>query len=308
MNQTGTITRALGRYYTVRYDRDEINCTLRGRIKKDERLKKYSAPACVGDIVDFTVSDDNTGAIEEVRDRRNVFTRKDRGRGKEDLIAANLDQVVIVQSFVLPDMNVRFIDRLLVRAVKEDIPAVLCCNKSDLAIKDDIKYVKDYYRDIEITLHVVSAKTGSGLKKLSRDLDGKTSLFLGYSGVGKTSILNRLYPGLDLRTNEVSESTGKGKHTTTNVQMVTFEKGTRIMDTPGMREFGLMDIEPHMLWEYFPDFYEYAGGCGFSPCTHDHEPKCSVRDHVEEGDIHEDRYVSYLNILYSLKEHYENLY
>ena len=155
---------------------------------------------------------------------------------------------------------------------------------------------------------MVSAKTGEQLADLKGRLSGKLSILIGNSGVGKTTILNSLYPGLGLETREISESTGKGRHTTTNVEMLCPERDTRIVDTPGLREFGLADIEPNELGLYFMEFNRYAGKCGYRPCTHDHEPDCEVKLRVAAGGISEERYRSYLNILYSLKEYYNNRY
>jgi len=304
----GLLVNCFGRYYTVFHEGKRINCVLRGRIKKDKRLKIYSEPVATGDIVDFEINEDGSGVINDIHPRENVFSRKDRGRQKEDIIASNLDQIVIVQSFYNPRLNLRFVDRLLVRGKKEGIPVLLCVNKLDLAEKEDLDYVDSYYRNADIRIHMTSAETGEGVEEFKELTIGQLSVFTGSSGVGKTSLLNRLYPGLNLRTSEVSESSGKGRHTTTNVSMMILDDGTRIIDTPGVREFGLMDIEPHFLGTYFADFQKHSQMCNFRPCTHDHEPGCEVKRQVEEGNISEDRYVSYLNILYSLKEYYDNMY
>ncbi|MFC1668850.1 ribosome small subunit-dependent GTPase A [Spirochaetota bacterium] len=304
----GKIVKVYGKFYIVLNNDERINCVLRGKIRKDERLKRFSEPAATGDMVDFDLNDDGTGAINSIQQRKNVFSRKDKARGKEDIIASNLDQIVIIQSFTKPKLNLRFVDRLLVRGMKENIPVVLCVNKVDLATKENIDYVHQYYNGISLKVLIVSAKSGKGLKKLKKTLSGKLSIFVGYSGVGKTSVLNEIYPGLELPTSPISESTGKGKHTTTNVELIDVGENTSIMDTPGVREFGLFDIEPHLLGIYFNDFTEYIGNCRFSPCTHDHEPKCGVKDEVEKGNIFHDRYVSYLNILHSLQEAHDNLY
>ena len=304
---TGMITKVFGRYYTISTDEGDIIAVLRGRLRKDKRLKRYSDPAAVGDMVEYTLGDDGSGVIEEVLERRNVFTRKDRGRRGEDLIGANLDQILVIQSFHEPRLNLRFVDRILVRGEKEGIPVALCVNKSDLALRGEASEIKDYYRDSGLEIITVSALKRKGLDKLKQITFGKRSILVGYSGVGKSSLLNSIYPGLDLKTSEVSDSTGKGRHTTTNVELVRINETTAVIDTPGVREFGLMDIEPPELADYFREF-SYAESCQFRPCTHDHEPGCGVKELVEEGKISEGRYISYLNILYSLKEYYDNLY
>ena len=305
---TGIIIKAMGRYYTVRSGDLNINCTLRGRIKKDKRLEKFSEPVAVGDIVDFEMSDEFSGSIETIHKRKNAFSRKDKFEGKEDIIAANCDLVAVIMSFSSPRLNFRFADRVLVRSVKEGIPALVCVNKSDLAADKEIRSAMDYYRNTGVEVLVMSAKNGSGIAEFEKVIAGQTVLFIGYSGAGKTTILNKLDPGLNARTTETSRSTGKGKHTTTNVEMYFQADGMRIIDTPGLREFGLLDIEPASLSDYFREFSEFAGRCGFTPCTHDHEPDCEIRRQVENGSVSGERYISYLNIFHSLSEEYKNRY
>jgi len=303
----GHIIKVFGRYYTVRTEEGDLNCVLRGRLKKDKRLKLYSDPAAVGDVVEYEVTTDGSGVIESIAERRTVFSRKDKGHKKEDLIAANVDQILVIQSFYDPPLNLRFVDRIVVRGEKEGVPVILCVNKSDLAIKGEAEDVRQYYRGADVTVLVVSALKKKGLAELKKQTKGKSSILVGSSGVGKSSLLNSIYPGLELRTSEVSESTGKGRHTTTNVEKVEIDENTSFIDTPGVREFGLMDIEPEELEKFFNEFRE-AGDCRFSPCSHDHEPGCRVKELVDEGEISEGRYVSYLNILNSLREYYANLY
>lgn len=304
----GKVIKALGKYYTIKSNGDQFNCTLRGKIKSDKRLKKYSEPIAVGDVVDFELNDDDSGVINVIHKRKNTFTRKDKSRGREDIIASNLDQIVIIQSFKYPDLNLRFVDRLLVRGVKEHIKVILCVNKSDLSSSDEKKYINDYYNNVGLDIFIISALTEKGIKDFYNKVKGHTSIFVGYSGVGKSTILNKIFPGLELRTSDVSMSTGKGRHTTTNVEMVEVDEETNIIDTPGVREFGLMDIDFNELSQYFTDFIDHIGYCKFQPCTHDHEPDCAIKELVENGKIHGDRYQSYLNILHSLKEDYENRY
>jgi ribosome biogenesis GTPase / thiamine phosphate phosphatase len=306
---TGIVVKSYGKFYTVEYESGRINCVLRGRLRKDKRLEQYSEAVAVGDSVEFEPDTDGTGgSISLVRERRNVFTRKYKESDRDDLIAANLDRIVVIQCFGKPRLNLRFVDRLLVRGCREEIPVTLCVNKLDLAGEDDAAMLHDYYRGYDADIMLASAKTGEGLDALREKLAGALSILIGSSGVGKSSILNGLYPGLDLRTTEVSESTGKGRHTTTNVEMFTMADGARIIDTPGLREFGLVDIEPEELGVYFMEFGAYSRKCGFSPCTHDHEPDCEVKKRVEKGKLSEERYISYLNILYTLKENYQNRY
>ena len=305
---TGIVVRVFGRYYTVKQNNIEYMSVLRGRIKKDPDLRNFSNPVAVGDVVNFSIDRDGLGIIESLVERKNYFSRKDKLKGKEDLIAANLDQVIAVQSFSTPRLNLRFVDRILVRGISAGVKVVLCMNKLDLADIDEPGYIKTYYKNSGLEFIFVSALTGEGLDDFRDMISGRRSLLIGSSGVGKSSLLNRVFPGLNIKTTEVSESTGKGKHTTTNVQMEEIDGSTELIDTPGVREFGIMHIEPHMLGYYFKDFSEASEKCRFRPCSHDHEPDCEVKRLVELGEIHQDRYVSYLNILYSLRENIENMY
>ncbi|PKL38096.1 MAG: ribosome small subunit-dependent GTPase A [Spirochaetae bacterium HGW-Spirochaetae-1] len=305
----GKVIKGFGRYYTVKSGSEEYTCVLRGKIKQDKRLKRYSDPVAVGDLVAFFLNaDGGGGVIETIHERKNIFSRKDRGNRKEDILASNLDQIIVIQSYDEPPFNLRFVDRLFVRGEKEGIPVLLCVNKSDLAGPKDEEYIRSYYKKTNMKVISVSARTGRGLGEMKKMTAGKCSVLAGYSGVGKSSILNGIYPGLDLKTSTVSESTGKGRHTTTNVALVDIDDRTSIIDSPGLREFGLMDIEPRDLAGYFSDFRDYIDDCRFKPCTHDHEPECGVKKQVEAGGIFYDRYISYLNILYSLKEYYDNMY
>ena len=307
--RTGVVTKIYGLYYTVKTEDDYINCVLRGKIRTDRLLNNYSNPAAVGDLASYTVNEDGSGVIDKILSRKNLFSRKEKGKNrKEDIIAANLDLITIIQAFKKPRLNLRFVDRLIVRSEKEKIQVLLCINKLDIADKDILEYINNYYKNTKITIILVSALTGEGIKELKNNLAGKISLFIGNSGVGKTSILNSIDPDLNLRTSEVSLKTNKGKHTTANVEMIHFADDITIIDTPGMREFGLMDIEPHMLGQYFHEFSKYINKCSFKPCTHNHEPDCEIKNQVEKQKIFKDRYVSYLNILSSLNEYYKRLY
>ncbi len=305
---TGTIVKVMGRYYTLNHEGKDSTAVLRGKFKVGKVERRFSEPLAVGDLVDFDPDGENLAVITKIHERRNVFTRKDKNRELEDFIAANIDQIVVVQSFNSPRINLRFVDRLIVRGVKEHIPAVLCANKVDLAQEGDREFVEQYYRGLKMPIFYTNALTKEGVDEISAHLKGKVSIFIGYSGVGKSTILNDLFPGLGLRTSDVSMSTGKGRHTTTNVEMVCTAADTYIIDTPGMREFGLMDIRPEELSGFFPDFRKYSEKCRFTPCSHDHEPGCEIKNRDEKGNIHEERYISYMNILYSLKEYHDNKY
>lgn len=306
---TGKVIKVYGLYYLVRHDGGSVNCVLRGKLRQRKDLGRFSDPVAVGDMVEFELQDPQSGTIHDVLPRKTVFSRKEKGRNKrEDIIASNIDQIVVIQSFRQPGLNLRFVDRLSVRGAVGGIATVLCINKADLADQETVDYVGEYYANAPIDVVMVSALNGENLEFLKEMLDTKTSLLVGYSGVGKSTLMNKLYKGLDLRVAEVSPSTGKGRHTTTNVEVVYTGGDTSIIDTPGLREFGLMDIEPHLAGEYFYEFRERGKECQFIPCTHDHEPGCAVKHLLEEGYIHEDRYESYLNILADIRSYRERKY
>ncbi len=304
---TGHVIKVFGRYYTVLSEGKAVNSVLRGKMKIGI-TDNYSNPVAVGDNIEFEINDDGLGIISRVHERKNVFTRKDGVRSREDLIACNLDQIVVVQAFDSPRLNLRFADRIVVRGAKGGVPVVLCVNKLDLSVEGETDYIDSYYRGSGVSSVYVSARNGEGMDALRALLDKKRTLLVGYSGVGKSTLLNKIYPGLDLRTADVSDSTGKGRHTTTNVNLVSLPDGTELIDTPGVREFGLVDIDPNVLGSYFSDFRKASEKCRFRPCSHDHEPGCEVKRLAEKGKIHEERYISYLNILYSIQENLKNMY
>jgi ribosome biogenesis GTPase len=309
----GVISLAYGKFYTIlTEDGKEFQSVLRGKTRLDNQWQKFSNPVAVGDDVVFDIQHDDCATIEEINPRKNIFSRKDKkDRGKDrkqDIIATNLDVIMVMQSFYDPHLNLRFVDRIAVRAVKEKIPLILCINKLDLAGDDYCEHVKSYYRGADIEIFFASGQSGEGIDPIRKRVIGKRVILVGYSGVGKTTILNRLYPGINLRTSEVSASTGKGRHTTTNVMLKRLSDGTELIDTPGMREFGLMDMDPYMISKYFYEFGSLDSECSFRPCSHDHEPGCAIKKAVDDDQISEERYISYINILNSVKEYNTRIY
>ncbi|MBN1500142.1 MAG: ribosome small subunit-dependent GTPase A [Spirochaetes bacterium] len=298
----GIVTKVFGLYYCVKHSGGVTNCFLQGKLKRNPDSKGFTNPVAVGDFVEFEFSQDGQGTISSIVDRRNFFSRKEKGRNtKEDIIASNLDQVVVIQAVAEPQLNLRFVDRIAVRARKDNIDVLLCINKTDLASREHISYIKDYYKNSHLDYILVSALENKKINELEKRIRGRRSLLIGYSGVGKTSLINSIFPDLDLKTSQVSESSGKGRHTTTNVIMHHIDD-TELIDTPGVREFGITGIEPHMLDKYFYEFSDYLPECSFKTCTHDHEPGCHVKKMVDEGVIYEGRYISYLNILESIRD------
>ncbi|MCX7678724.1 MAG: ribosome small subunit-dependent GTPase A [Spirochaetes bacterium] len=306
---TGIVLKGYGLYYDVVVNGNRLRCTLKGKLRTRRDLQKFSNPVAVGDVVKVEIGPNGNGVIVDLEKRKNTFSRKEKGKNsREDIIAANIDLVIIIQSFYKPRLNLRFVDRLMVRAKMDAIPVLLCFNKIDLANKADERYVRDYYAHSQADIVCTSAVTGQGLDVFKAFVCNKIALLVGYSGSGKTSILNALFPEIKLRVSEISEKTGKGKHTTTNVEMIEPQVGYRLIDTPGVREFGILDLHPNELEAFFPDFSDARKKCTFKPCTHEHEPNCHVQKMVEKGAIHPDRYLSYLYLLSSLKEYYSRMY
>jgi ribosome biogenesis GTPase len=259
----------------------------------------------VGDVVRFAEAEGGTGSIVEVLPRRNRLARRAAGPHHpfEQVIVANLDQVVPVFAAADPPPHWNLLDRYLVSAEAVEIPASICITKVDLAlgrdgsIEAELRAAVEDYRRIGYDVVLASAVTGEGIEELRQVLAGRISALLGKSGVGKSSLLNALQPGLGLRVNEISQATGKGKHTTTHLEMFPLEPGGRVVDTPGVREFGLWDVNPDDLALFFPEMRPFVGRCRFGlDCRHDEEPGCAIRKAVMDGKISPRRYQSYCRL------------
>lgn len=299
----GTVVRATGSWYDVQTPGRLVPSKVRGRF----RLEGWeeTSPVAVGDRVRIRLNADETGLIDEVYERRSKLSRRAAGRrvGLEHIIAANVDAAWVVQSVRQPRPNPGLIDRFLVMTEAHALPAGIVLNKTDLARRADAEAIDalvSLYEGLGYPVVRTSVVTGEGMEALRAALEGKTSVVAGPSGVGKSSLLNRLVPALGLRTGEVSEKTNKGRHTTTYAALYALDEATAVVDTPGIREFGLMAIEPWELSHFFVEFRPHLNDCRFPTCTHDHEPGCAVKAAVEAGAITEQRYGSYLNILDSL--------
>lgn len=301
----GVVTRSTGSWYDVRVGDRTVASKVRGKFRLEDT--GLTNPVAVGDHVWIRMNPDDTGLITEIEPRENRLCRRAAGRriGIEHVIVANVDRVWAVQSIDLPIPNPGFIDRVLVMAGRDDIPAGVIFNKMDLLPDDDPRGFRNLialYRRIGYPVVEMSAVEGDGVDTLKESLEGGTVVLVGPSGTGKSTIMNAIEPGLGVRTGEVSQKTRKGKHTTTSVNLYPVPSlGAFVADTPGIREFGVLDFEPGDLAHYFTEFVPFIHDCRFPNCTHDHEPGCAVKEAVERGDIHDVRYTSYLNILDSIR-------
>ncbi len=300
----GLVLRSTGSWYEVRTnDGSIVQARVRGKFRLEDR--DVTNPVAVGDRVRMRIDADETGLITELHDRTNKLSRRAAGRraGREHVIVANVDRAWCVQASKLPAFNPGFVDRYFVMAEAYGIPAGLIINKVDLIKKEDhaeaMAYWHGLYAGLGYPVILTSTVDGTGIEDLRNALTEKVSVVAGPSGVGKSSLLNTVDPSLALRTAAVSEKTRKGKHTTTFAELLPVDGGY-VVDTPGIREFGLWDMQPEELSGYFVEMREYLGECRFQPCTHDHEPGCAVKDAVENDEIAPERYLSYLNMLESL--------
>ncbi|MBV6452604.1 MAG: Small ribosomal subunit biogenesis GTPase RsgA [Anaerolineales bacterium] len=270
-----------------------IVCQLRGKLKQGKATGDIAA---LGDNVQITILPDGSGVIEEVEKRKRAITRLDpRPQGEyQQILLANADQAVFVFACAHPNPKLKMLDRFLVIAEKQRVPAVVVANKTDLV--DDAKSIFGLYQSIGYRVIYTSVTTGEGLEELKAALAQKISAFAGPSGVGKSSLLNAMQPDLRLAVNDVSTAINKGKHTTVTRELFALDGGGYVADTPGWKSLALWDTTPEEMDAYFPELRDLVQHCQFSNCTHVHEPGCAVRAALEEGKIHSDRYESYLRL------------
>lgn len=291
---SGTVRRGLGGVYEVETPEGVLEAVLRGRLKRDERTGDR---VVVGDRVDVEqerAGEETVWAIVRVHERTTVLARRAPGKApRPKAIVANVDQVLIVFAAAHPDPHLRMLDRFLVIAASSDIAPVIVVNKTDLAGMEAARATFAPYERAGYEVHYTAAKDGVGVDGLREVLCGRLSALAGPSGVGKSSLLNAVQPGLGLRVSEVSLAVNKGRHTTVTAQLIPLECGGWVADTPGLREVGLWEIERDQLQFYFPEFEPLLGQCRYPTCTHTHEPGCAVRAAAEAGEVDAGRYDSY---------------
>ena len=297
----GLVIKNTGSWYVVKTDDGvEINCKIKGNF----RLKgiRTTNPIAVGDLVTILPNADGTAFITAIDTRKNYIIRRSSNLSKEaHIIAANVDQALLIVTLAHPITSTTFVDRFLATAEAYRIPAVIVVNKIDLlSEEEDKEYLEAWsylYKSIGYKVLEVSAETGEGIDKLNALLDGKITLLSGNSGVGKSTFINRIMPDLNLRTAEISTTHDTGMHTTTFSEMFPLPHGGYLIDTPGVKGFGTIDFDRHEVAHFFPEIFEIAQDCRFGNCTHTHEPGCAVLNALEESRIAQSRYNSYLSIL-----------
>ena len=295
------VYKSTGSWYLVKNENgEEFKARVKGKFKIDDITS--TNPIAVGDVVDIDKEEgEESIVITKIYDRKNYITRQSpHNKYLHHIVAANLDQSFLLATLKDPKTSNGFIDRFLVASEAYHVPAIIVFNKSDLyqsKEKEKFEHFKSIYEKIGYAVYSMSLLEKAGIKEVRDLLAGKTTLLSGHSGVGKSSFINIIFPENTIKTQEVSDWSGKGLHTTTFAEMFDLPFGGKIIDTPGMREFAMMDIEPHELSHYFPEMKNLLNNCRFNNCMHIEEPGCAIKAAVEKNKISAERYISYLNIL-----------
>ncbi|WP_432412862.1 ribosome small subunit-dependent GTPase A [Rasiella sp. SM2506] len=306
----GVVYKSTGSWYTVKSEQGKFyECRIKGKFRM-EGIKSTN-PVAVGDHVQFEVEtkgDETIGIINKIEKRDNYIIRKSVNLSKQThIIAANVDIAFLLITLNNPPTFTTFIDRFLVTAEAYHIKAVLLFNKIDTYNEDEtleIKYLAAMYREIGYECVGISAETGKNVAKVKEMMQGKVCMFSGHSGVGKSTLVNALESSLDLKTSKISDQHKQGQHTTTFAEMYDLSFGAKIIDTPGIKGFGVVEIEKEELGDYFPEFFELKQHCKFNNCLHVEEPQCAIKDALEADELAWSRYKSYLQILDGEEEHF----
>lgn len=301
----GYVIKSTGSWYEVKLDNgDLISCRIKGKFRLG--TLKLTNPVTVGDIVTIELDQDDKGIITEIGDRKNYVVRQSpRKKHHVHLIASNIDQAICIVSMKQPKIKVGFIDRFLMMTEPYDIPVTIVFNKSDLHQEEDLpflEYLQTLYENIGYQTLTTSSVDGDGIKSLQNVLKDKRSLISGQSGVGKTTLVNALDPDLDLRTQVISDFSGKGQHTTTFAEIHQLPFGGEIIDTPGVKTLGFNYLQELDVAHNFREFFYLSKDCKFNNCMHRNEPKCAVKDALEEGAVAPSRYESYLGLLKEIED------
>ncbi|KAA3628518.1 MAG: ribosome small subunit-dependent GTPase A [Bacteroidetes bacterium] len=302
----GTVVKSTGSWYTVLLeDGQQLQCRIKGKFRLEGL--KLTNPVAVGDEVEIDLEADETGSIKKILPRTNYVVRQSpRKKHSLHLLASNIDQAILIVTIIEPNLKQGFIDRFLLMTEPYNIPAIIIFNKADLYSEEELaiyEYLKEIYESIGYQCMLVSAIEGDGIEALKKAMAGKSNLIAGQSGVGKSSIMNSLQPTLELRTQELSDSSGKGQHTTTFAEMFPLEFGGSMIDTPGIKTLSFSHLEPMDLAHNFREFFELSPDCKFGgSCLHRNEPGCAVKDGIEEGTVSELRYMNYLTILEEIED------
>ncbi len=306
MQSEGMVIKTTGSWFTVRSGNSVVPCKIKGKFRI--RGIRATNPVAVGDRVDFIRNNDGTGLIIHIHERKNYIIRRSSKLSKEyQLIAANVDQAWLIASISSPQTFPEFIDRFLVTAEAYNIPANLVFNKTDLYNEEEteeMKLLSYVYREIGYPVYQISALRGENIQEIMGKMKGKLNVVSGNSGVGKSTLINRMDPTLNLRTGDISQAHSSGRHITTFAEMHPFSFGGAVIDTPGIRGFGLIDFDREELFHFFPEIFRISHDCRFHNCTHIHEPGCAVIEGVENGEIFESRYRSYLSLMEDEDEKY----